>query len=95
MPPVQKVTGKDFIDKSLNDAALVPAILLNFFWVRECVCVCVCVCVRVCVCVCHTCRESERARARARASELARELLILYMYCLYQLTIRCRGRRMV
>ena len=48
MPPVQKVTGKDFIDKSLNDAALVPAILLNFFWVRECL---VYGCVRYsCVC---------------------------------------------
>ena len=35
MPPVEKVTGKDIIDKTLNDANLVPAVLLNFFWVSS------------------------------------------------------------
>jgi hypothetical protein len=29
------VTNKEFVDKSLADLDLVPAILLNFFWVSD------------------------------------------------------------
>jgi hypothetical protein len=29
------VTNKEFVDKSLADLHLVPAILLNFFWVCD------------------------------------------------------------